>query len=193
MSDIISRYPSEGWGYSTTNGCQVWTNQSTAPLSGTMTNGMRSVHFQVDPGNFFQYCGEARHPPAPAHPAQAEADPVPVGGPRLVPPGWHPHPRPWDQQPGASLDTCPGHGPLRRPGARALWRAPRRRPPRSLALAGSAVGSSRMSAVERSRPYHTVRHSSNFERTVSNKSTDISVSHGSILHIISAVVYDRDF
>ena len=51
---IISRYPSDGWGYSTTNGCQVWTNQSTAPLSGTMTNGMRSVDFQVDPGNFFQ-------------------------------------------------------------------------------------------------------------------------------------------
>jgi hypothetical protein len=55
---IMTRYPSDEWGYSATNGCQVWTNQSTAPLSGTMTNGMRSVDFQVDPGNFFQYCGK---------------------------------------------------------------------------------------------------------------------------------------
>jgi hypothetical protein len=55
---IMTRYPSDAWGYATTNGCQVWTNQSTARLSGTMTNGFRSVTFPVEPGNFFQYCGE---------------------------------------------------------------------------------------------------------------------------------------
>jgi hypothetical protein len=55
---IITRQPSDGWGYSTTNGCQVWTNQSTAPLYGTMTNGFRSVDFQLNPGDFFQHCGK---------------------------------------------------------------------------------------------------------------------------------------
>jgi hypothetical protein len=55
---IVAPYPSDGWGYSTTNGCQVWTNQSTARLSGTMTNGFRSVDVQLYPGDFFQVCGE---------------------------------------------------------------------------------------------------------------------------------------
>jgi hypothetical protein len=55
---IVTPHPSDGWGYSTTNGCQVWTNQSMARLSGTMTNGFRSVDFQLDPGDFFQHCGE---------------------------------------------------------------------------------------------------------------------------------------
>jgi hypothetical protein len=55
---IMTRYPSDAWGYSTTNGCQVWTNQSTARLSGTMSDGFRSVPVQVEPGNFFQYCGK---------------------------------------------------------------------------------------------------------------------------------------
>jgi hypothetical protein len=55
---IVTRHPSDGWGYSTTHGCQVWTNQSTARLSGTMTTGFRSVDFQLHPGDFFQHCGE---------------------------------------------------------------------------------------------------------------------------------------
>jgi hypothetical protein len=55
---IVTPHASDGWGYSTTNGCQVWTNQSTARLSGTMTTGFRSVDFQLNPGDFFQHCGE---------------------------------------------------------------------------------------------------------------------------------------
>jgi hypothetical protein len=55
---IVTPHRSEGWGYSTTNGCQVWTNESTVRLTGTMSNEFRSVDFQVDPGNFFQHCGE---------------------------------------------------------------------------------------------------------------------------------------
>jgi hypothetical protein len=55
---IMTRYPSDEWVYSITNGCQMWTNQSAAPLSGTLTDGFRSVTFQVEPGNFFQYCGK---------------------------------------------------------------------------------------------------------------------------------------
>jgi len=55
---ILIPHASDGWSYSIRNGCQVWTNQSTAPLSGTMTDGFRSVTFQVEPGNFFQDCGQ---------------------------------------------------------------------------------------------------------------------------------------
>jgi hypothetical protein len=55
---ILTRYPSDEWSYSITNGCQVWTNQSTVPLTATMTDGFRSIAFQVEPGNVFQYCGK---------------------------------------------------------------------------------------------------------------------------------------
>ena len=36
----------------------MWTNHSTARLSGTMTTGFRSVDYQLNPGDFFQHCGK---------------------------------------------------------------------------------------------------------------------------------------
>ena len=85
--------------------------------------------------------GEDVGQPEPAHPAQAKADPVTVGGKRLVQQGWHPYALQLGQQPGDIIDTFRGEGQVLSQGSRSLRLEPRIRPPLYPSMEVSAVGS----------------------------------------------------
>jgi hypothetical protein len=111
--------------------------------------------------------GEQMGQPEHAHPSQAQADPVTLGGQGLVQPRLAPHPLQRGQEQGKVIDTCRGQGQVLGHGHSSLRLAPRRQLSHGPAIGVPAVGSSRISAVESERPYHNARNCSKFARPVS--------------------------